>query len=92
MVHCQSGLKEYIAANPAFKFEHSATVLQSRMSDGAISSSEYEDSEVQDEFYDAMADDSSSSSSSEESDDDHEKTKVIFHSWKINIVLLMYYL
>lgn len=79
MVHCQSGLKEYIAANPAFKFEHSTTVINSRISDGAISSSEYEDSEVQDEFYDAMADDSSSSSEEEEeeSDDDHEKVKVI---------------
>jgi hypothetical protein len=32
---------------------------------------------VQDEFYDAMADDSSSSSEEEESDDDHEKVKVI---------------
>lgn len=75
------GLKEYIAANPAFKFEHSTTVINSRISDGAISSSEYEESEVQDEFYDAMADDSSSSSSSEEeeeeSDDDHEKVKVV---------------
>ena len=78
MVHCQSGLKEYIAANPAFKFEHSTTVINSRIADGAISSSEYEDSELQDEFYDAMADDSSSSSSEEEeSDDDHEKVKVI---------------
>jgi hypothetical protein len=77
LVHCQSGLKEYISANPAFKFEHSTTVINSRISDGAISSSEYEDSEVQDEFYDAMADDSSSSSSEEESDDDHEKVKVI---------------
>ncbi|KAJ6673348.1 ENHANCED DISEASE RESISTANCE-RELATED [Salix viminalis] len=89
------GLKEYIAANPAFKFEHSATVLQSRVSDGAISSSEYEDSEVQDEFYDAMADDdSSSSSSSEESDDDHEKTKKVKVklrnvSWAISSLSMM---
>ncbi|KAJ6296212.1 hypothetical protein OIU78_024117, partial [Salix suchowensis] len=88
------GLKEYIAANPAFKFEHSATVLQSSISDGAISSSEYEDSEVQDEFYDAMADDSSSSSSSEESDDDHEKTKKVKVklrnvSWAISSLSMM---
>ncbi|KAF9662798.1 hypothetical protein SADUNF_Sadunf18G0091800 [Salix dunnii] len=86
------GLKEYIAANPAFKFEHSATVLQSRISDGAISSSEYEDSEAQDEFYDAMADDSSSSSSSEESDDDHEKTKKVKLrnvSWAITSLSMM---
>ncbi|KAJ6731790.1 ENHANCED DISEASE RESISTANCE-RELATED [Salix purpurea] len=88
------GLKEYIAANPAFKFEHSATVLQSSISDGAISGSEYEDSEVQDEFYDAMADDSSSSSSSEESDDDHEKTKKVKVklrnvSWAISSLTMM---
>ena len=83
MVHCLSGLKEYIAANPAFKFEHSSTVVHSKMSD-AISGSEYEDSEEQDEFYNAIIADSSSEEEEEESDDDHEGgRKVIFLSWKI---------
>ncbi|KAJ6362074.1 hypothetical protein OIU78_002470 [Salix suchowensis] len=87
------GLKEYIAANPAFKFEHSSTVVHSKISD-TISGSEYEDSEEQDEFYDAMIADSSPSSSEEESDDDHEggrkdmKVKLKNVSWAITSLAL----
>ncbi|KAB5552827.1 hypothetical protein DKX38_010138 [Salix brachista] len=86
-------LKEYIAANPAFKFEHSSTVVHSKISD-TISGSEYEDSEEQDEFYDAMIADSSPSSSEEESDDDHEggrkdmKVKLKNVSWAITSLAL----
>lgn len=68
-----AGLKEYLGANPALKVESSTTVVQTKFSDGAISSSEFDDTEVQDEFYDAIAADTSSSS--DESDGDDEGTK-----------------
>ncbi|XP_057968358.1 protein ENHANCED DISEASE RESISTANCE 2-like isoform X2 [Malania oleifera] len=65
---CQvAGLKEYIGANPALKAETSTTIIHSKISDSS-SGSEFEDSEVQDEFYDAIAADSSSED--EESDND----------------------
>ncbi|XP_010542087.1 PREDICTED: protein ENHANCED DISEASE RESISTANCE 2 isoform X2 [Tarenaya hassleriana] len=63
-----AGLKEYIGANPAFRYETSATVVQSRFSD--LSTGEYEDEEVEDHFYDAT---DSSSSDEEESDEDDDK-------------------
>ncbi|OIW18617.1 hypothetical protein TanjilG_13369 [Lupinus angustifolius] len=66
---CQvAGLKEYIAANPALHQEYATTIVDSKISDGSVSSSEYED-EVQDQFYDAIA---GESSSDEESDDDEK--------------------
>ncbi|PQP97429.1 protein ENHANCED DISEASE RESISTANCE 2-like isoform X1 [Prunus yedoensis var. nudiflora] len=59
---CQvGGLKEYIGANPALKFESSTTVIQSKLSEVSVSNAEFEESEVKDEFYDAMSADSSSS-------------------------------
>ncbi|KAK7265139.1 hypothetical protein RJT34_32755 [Clitoria ternatea] len=68
---CQvAGLKEFIAANPALHHENATTIVQSKLSDASISSTEFED-EVQDEFYDAITADSSTSD--EESDDDDEK-------------------
>lgn len=73
-----SGLKEYIGANPSLSFESSATVVQSKLSDVSTSSSEFEDLEVQDEFYDAIAGDSASSSEDEESEDDTEKKVIPF--------------
>ncbi|XP_016651895.1 PREDICTED: protein ENHANCED DISEASE RESISTANCE 2-like isoform X3 [Prunus mume] len=54
-------LKEYIGANPALKFESSTTVIQSKLSEVSVSNAEFEESEVKDEFYDAMSADSSSS-------------------------------
>lgn len=66
---CVPGLKEYFGANPALTFESSATVVQSKISDVSVYSTEYEDAEVNDEFYDAIAADSASSSSDEDSDD-----------------------
>ncbi|XP_057968359.1 protein ENHANCED DISEASE RESISTANCE 2-like isoform X3 [Malania oleifera] len=62
-----NSLKEYIGANPALKAETSTTIIHSKISDSS-SGSEFEDSEVQDEFYDAIAADSSSED--EESDND----------------------
>lgn len=54
-------MKEYIGANPALKFETSTTVIQSKVSEVSVSTAEFEESEVKDEFYDAMSADSSSS-------------------------------
>ena len=73
-----SGLKEYIGANPALKLESATTVVQSKISHVSVSSGDYDDAEVQDQFYDAIAADSSSSSEDEESDNDEHDNKV-FH-------------
>nr|KJB07558.1 hypothetical protein B456_001G029800 [Gossypium raimondii] len=83
-------LKEYIGANPSLSFESSATVVQSKLSDVSTSSSEFEDLEVQDEFYDAIAGDSTSSSEDEESEDDTEKKKFKLKnvSWAISSLAL----
>ncbi|KAK7840094.1 protein enhanced disease resistance 2 [Quercus suber] len=83
-----SGLREYIGANPALSLESATTVVHSKISDVSVSSGEYEDAEVQDEFYDAIAADSSSSSEDEESDsDEHDnkgsKVKLKNVSWAI---------
>lgn len=64
-----SGIKEYIAANPALHQENATTIVHFESSDASVSCSEYED-EVQDEFYDAIA--AESSASDEESDDDEK--------------------
>jgi hypothetical protein len=78
MVNGWSGLKEYIGANPALKLESVTTVIHSKISDVSLSNGEYEDSEVQDEFYDAIAADSSSSSEDEGSDNDEVDDKKVF--------------
>uniref|UniRef100_A0A7N0T197 START domain-containing protein n=1 Tax=Kalanchoe fedtschenkoi TaxID=63787 RepID=A0A7N0T197_KALFE len=71
---CQvSGLKEYIEANPLLKFESPLTVMQSKFSDVSLSTSDFEDSEVQDEFYDAFAGDSSSSDDDSPDDENDDK-------------------
>lgn len=75
-----SGLKEYISANPALNRENATTVVHSKISDGSISSSEYED-EVLDEFYDAIS--AESSTSDEESDDDEK------HDPKVSSIYLL---
>ncbi|XP_022142944.1 protein ENHANCED DISEASE RESISTANCE 2 isoform X2 [Momordica charantia] len=85
---CQvAGLKEYILANPALNFESLPTVVHSKISDVSVTNSEYDDGELRDEFYDAIAADSSSSSS-DESDDDklgnkELKVKMKNISWAI---------
>ncbi|GMY35702.1 protein ENHANCED DISEASE RESISTANCE 2 isoform X1 [Fagus crenata] len=91
---CQvAGLKEYIGANPALKLESATTVVQSKISHVSVSSGDYDDAEVQDQFYDAIAADSSSSSEDEESDnDEHDnkelKVKLKNVSWAITSLAL----
>lgn len=63
------GLKAYISANPALTCESSTTLVDTKASDVSGSISEFEDAEVADEFYDAIAADTSSSS---EDDDDSD--------------------
>ncbi|CAK9166041.1 unnamed protein product, partial [Ilex paraguariensis] len=81
------GLKEYIGANPALTFESSTTVIQSNISDVSGSNSELGDSEMADEFYDAIGADSSSED--DDSDNDVElnnkdkKVKLKNVSWAI---------
>ncbi|KAL7093368.1 hypothetical protein ACP275_11G036700 [Erythranthe tilingii] len=83
-----SGLKEYVAANPAITSESSTTIVQSNASDHSGSISEFEDAEPAEEFYDAIADDSSSSSEDEDSENGKEvpkekKMKLKNISWAI---------
>ncbi|KAI3811279.1 hypothetical protein L1987_21000 [Smallanthus sonchifolius] len=67
-----SGLKAYISANPALTCESSTTLVDTKTSDVSGSISEFEDAEVAEEFYDAIADDSSSSSDDDDEDSDAE--------------------
>lgn len=65
---CQvAGLKEYFEANPALTCD-SSTVVQSNFFDASGAHAEFEDSELKDEFYDAISDDSSEDEDSEEDD------------------------
>ncbi|XP_021275787.1 protein ENHANCED DISEASE RESISTANCE 2 [Herrania umbratica] len=85
-----AGLKEYIGANPSLKWE-SSTIVQSKLSDVSISSGEFEDVELQDEFYDAIAGDSSSSSEDEDSEGGagkERKIKLKNVSWAISSLAL----
>ncbi|KAE8668556.1 leucine-rich repeat receptor-like protein kinase TDR-like [Hibiscus syriacus] len=87
-----AGLKEYIGANPSLSYESSSTVFQSKLSDVSTSNSDFEDSDGQDEFYDAIAGGSSSSSEDEESEDDPDKKgrkiKLKNVSWAISSLAL----
>ncbi|CAN0901091.1 Protein ENHANCED DISEASE RESISTANCE 2 [Linum grandiflorum] len=65
-----AGLKEYVGASPALRVESSTMVVRSKSSDGNIGAIDYDDAEVKDEFYDAIAGDSSSSSPSSSDEDD----------------------
>ncbi|KAH9654565.1 START domain-containing protein [Citrus sinensis] len=67
-------LKEYIGANPALKNESATVVVHSKFSDVSSSNGYYEDVEVQEQFYDAIAADSSSSED-EDSDDSNDPDK-----------------
>ncbi|ESQ44512.1 hypothetical protein EUTSA_v10003438mg [Eutrema salsugineum] len=75
-----AGLKEYIGANPAFKYETSATVVESKLSDvpngvSDVPNGEYVDEEMEEQFYDAT--DSSSDEEESDEDDDEEDKKEI---------------
>ncbi|KAA8522910.1 hypothetical protein F0562_009333 [Nyssa sinensis] len=80
-----SGLKEYVGAKQVLTLE-SSTVIHSKFSDGSSSCGEYEEEEVVDEFYDAIAADSSED---DDSDSDIErnnkgtKVKLKNVSWAI---------
>ena len=74
------GLKEYIGANPSLHQKYSSIVVHSKISDSSISSAEYEDTEVQDEFYDAIT----IEISDEESDDDEEEE--LDHKVSLNLL------
>lgn len=71
-----TGLREYFAANPALTSDLPSTVVKSKASDPLIIQSELEDSEPNDEFYDALA--RSGSFEDEDSDDDVTTPKVLF--------------
>nr|DAD27336.1 TPA_asm: hypothetical protein HUJ06_028804 [Nelumbo nucifera] len=86
---CQvAGLREFFGANPALTFDSPTTVVHSKLSNSSGVSSEFEEGEVNDEFYDAIAADSSSS---EDEDSDNEldlikmdgKVKLKNVSWAI---------
>ncbi|ONM04503.1 Protein ENHANCED DISEASE RESISTANCE 2 [Zea mays] len=49
-----AGIREYFAANPALTSELPSTVVKSKASETLIIQSEHEDSELGDEFYDAL--------------------------------------
>ncbi|KAG8372634.1 hypothetical protein BUALT_Bualt12G0087000 [Buddleja alternifolia] len=63
-------VKEYIGANPALTFDLSTTITQSNVAYHSGSSSEFDDAEQADEFYDAT-----DSSSDDEDDNDIEVDK-----------------
>ncbi|KAL6661553.1 hypothetical protein ACP70R_000937 [Stipagrostis hirtigluma subsp. patula] len=84
-----AGLREYFAANPALTSDLPSTVVKSKASDPLIIQSELEDTEPNDEFYDALA--RGESFEDEDSDDDDEdvttskagKVKLKNVSWAI---------
>jgi len=67
-----AGLREYFAANPALTSDLPSTVVKSKASEPLIIQSELEDSEPDDEFYDALA--RGESFEDEDSDDDDGAT------------------
>lgn len=87
-----AGLKEYFEANPALTSETPSTIVHSSCSDDAIDRAELEDSELKDEFYDAIA--NGDSLEDEDSDDDDVEPskagKVTFKnvSWAISSLAL----
>ncbi|XP_043721966.1 protein ENHANCED DISEASE RESISTANCE 2-like isoform X2 [Telopea speciosissima] len=80
---CQvAGLKEYFGANPALKLDSSTTV-HSKVSSSSGASDEFEDEEVRDEFYDAIAVDSSCDNEDNNDDAEDGKMKLMNASWDI---------
>ncbi|XP_058727574.1 protein ENHANCED DISEASE RESISTANCE 2-like isoform X1 [Vicia villosa] len=90
---CQvAGLKEYIGANPALHQQDTVTVVHSKISSISLSRAEYENAEVQEEFYDAVASDSSTSDEESDEDDNLEnkdrKVKLKNISWAMTALPL----
>ncbi|OVA16368.1 START domain [Macleaya cordata] len=72
---CQvAGLREYFEANPAMTSTSTTTIVHSETSNSSTAYSEFEDPDLSDEFYDAIAADESSEDE-DSSDDDVELTK-----------------
>ncbi|KAK9098418.1 hypothetical protein Syun_025463 [Stephania yunnanensis] len=70
-----AGLREYFAANPAMAFDSQTTVIQSKVSSTSSSNSEFEDSEISEEFFDAIAADNSLEEEDSDDDDDLDISK-----------------
>uniref|UniRef100_A0A0E0LV93 Protein ENHANCED DISEASE RESISTANCE 2 C-terminal domain-containing protein n=1 Tax=Oryza punctata TaxID=4537 RepID=A0A0E0LV93_ORYPU len=81
-----AGLREYFAANPALMSDLPSTVVKPKASDSLIIQSELEDSELNDEFYDALA---RGESFDEDSDDDDNdmipKSELVTNSKPVTI-------
>jgi len=73
-----TGLKEYIGANPIM-LHHG---VRSHSSHPSLTSSDFADQEIQDEFYDAIA--AESISSDDDTDDDKGSDQVSFFNLRIN--------
>ncbi|KAG9456242.1 hypothetical protein H6P81_000750 [Aristolochia fimbriata] len=87
---CQvAGLREYFGANPALTSDSSSAIIQSKIStDSSSSLSDIEDTEVKEEFYDALAANQSLEEEDEDSDDETElsecgKLKLKNVSWAL---------
>ncbi|KAK2450533.1 ENHANCED DISEASE RESISTANCE protein [Trifolium repens] len=73
---CQvAGLKEYIGANPALHQQDVVTIVHSKISSISCSGAEYENVQVQEEFYDAIAAESLTSDEESDEDDDNVENK-----------------
>ncbi|XP_021634839.1 protein ENHANCED DISEASE RESISTANCE 2 isoform X2 [Manihot esculenta] len=86
-----AGLKEYVGANPTLKSKYATVVVHRKVSDDSTYSSENEDTEVKDEFYDAISADSSSSEGSDDEDrpkSEEKKVKLKNVSWAITSLAL----
>ncbi|WOL19397.1 protein ENHANCED DISEASE RESISTANCE 2 [Canna indica] len=71
---CQvAGLKEYFGANPAFTLDSPVSIVDLKLSDASSADTEFKDSEVTDEFFDASA--GSDSLEDEDSDDEIDLPK-----------------
>jgi hypothetical protein len=69
-----AGLREYFAANPAIASDFLSTVVKSKASEPLIIQSELEDSEPNDEFYDALVRGESFEDEDSDDDDDDDVT------------------
>lgn len=69
-----AGLREYFAANPAITSDFPSTVVKSKASEPLIIQSELEDSEPNDEFYDALVRGESFEDEDSDDDDDDDVT------------------
>ncbi|KAJ1428965.1 pleckstrin-like [Sesbania bispinosa] len=85
------GLKEYIGANPTLHQQDATTVVHPKISGVSMTSADFENMEVQDEFYDAIADESSTSdeeSDEEQLDQKEQRVKLKNVSWAITNLAL----